>query len=69
MYQAISSRFTHSILAIAVAQLPPPITANFGIVFISILFEKSKILFFYGIPKSEWVLNVILGQNHFNLNL
>jgi hypothetical protein len=30
IYQAISGRFTQSILAIAVAQLPPPITANFG---------------------------------------
>jgi hypothetical protein len=30
MYQAISGKFTHSIFAIAVAQLPPPITANFG---------------------------------------
>jgi hypothetical protein len=30
MYQAISGRFTQSIFAMAVAQLPPPITANFG---------------------------------------
>jgi hypothetical protein len=30
MYHAISGRFTQSIFAIAVAQLPPPITANFG---------------------------------------
>jgi hypothetical protein len=28
MYHEISVKFTHSILAIAVAQLPPPITAN-----------------------------------------
>jgi hypothetical protein len=47
MYQAISSRFTHNIFAIAVAQLPPPITANFGFAFIYLSFEKSKILFYY----------------------
>ena len=51
MYHAISSRFTQSILAIAVAQLPPPITANFGISVISVGFEKSKILNFNRIGK------------------
>ena len=51
MYQEISGKLTQSILAMAVAQLPPPITANFGFKFISISFEKSKILFFYGIGK------------------
>src|SRR5690554_3317413 len=30
MYQAICSKLSHNIFAIAVAQLPPPITANFG---------------------------------------
>jgi hypothetical protein len=30
MYHAISGRLTQSIFAIAVAQLPPPMTANFG---------------------------------------
>jgi hypothetical protein len=29
MYQAISGTLAQSILAMAVAQLPPPITANF----------------------------------------
>jgi hypothetical protein len=33
MYQAISSKLTHNIFAMAVAQLPPPITANFGDLF------------------------------------
>jgi hypothetical protein len=36
MYHAISSKLTQSIFAMAVAQLPPPITANFGDSFMKI---------------------------------
>jgi hypothetical protein len=53
MYQAISLRLTHSIFAMAVAQLPPPITANFGYSVMIKVFEKPKILNFNGKGKTK----------------
>jgi hypothetical protein len=45
MYHAISDRLTQSIFAIAVAQLPPPITANFGDSFILVHLKNQKYSF------------------------